>query len=98
MPRWMDDPIDAFEEEISRILLGEPPPARKPAAVPTPWDVLRKARHLIEELADLVGEAEGPAVGMEVARARLAGIGKLAARLSELCSSCQLGRESRPAA
>jgi hypothetical protein len=68
---WLDERRAAFNEDLSRILLGEPLPWREGANAPAigPEDFLRQARPLIEELAQLARQLEWGA-DLEQARAR----------------------------
>jgi len=52
---WLDDSHDAFNEDLSRILLGEAPMYRNrsQAQAPSVEDFLRRARPLMEELVKL---------------------------------------------
>jgi hypothetical protein len=69
--KWLDERRAALNEDLSRILLGEPPPWRQGAGAPAlgPEDFLRQARPLIEELTQLARQLEwGADVEQDLAR------------------------------
>jgi hypothetical protein len=53
---WLEERRDAFNEDLSHILLGEDPPSRTrpPAPPPDLEELLRRARPLVQELVALV--------------------------------------------
>jgi hypothetical protein len=81
--KWLDERRDAFNEDLSRILLGEHLSGRQDG--PAPQDFLGEARPLIQEMAEL---AEGPRehTAVSAASGHLARIRELAAGLSDLFS------------
>jgi hypothetical protein len=70
---WREEHRAAFNEDVSRILLGEPLPWREGAGAPAigPEDFVRQARPLIEELTQLARQLEwGADPESALARAR----------------------------
>jgi hypothetical protein len=90
-----DEHVDAFNEDLARILLGESLPLRASGTPPASdcVDVLRQARPLAEDLARLARQLEASAVRAAPEMTReIRRIREVATSLAEILSLSRIGR------